>query len=129
MWLVCGLAATAAYAAWASGTKSFTVPADIGVSVPSALFVGDLVLERRRPSSLPWRRLPAERPAHDGSAVPWLAVVALLVAVELASYLHSGPRTDYPTISSGLNALFVYRPVKAAGFFTWLTVGWFLARR
>lgn len=61
--------------------------------------------------------------------MPWLVVIALLVAVELASYFHSGPRADYPTISSGLDALFGNRPAKAATFYVWLVVGWFLASR
>lgn len=127
--VVVALAAAAAYAGWASGTQPFTDPADICVSIPSALFVVALVLERRWPDRGPWRRLRSDRPVSEGGVTLWLAVIAILVAVELASYFHSGPRADYPTISSGLNALLSHRPAKAAGFFVWLAIGWFLVRR
>lgn len=123
------LAAAAAYSGLASGATPFTVPADIAVSVPSALFAGVLVMERLRPGGGPWRRIAVERPARGGSAVPWLLVVAVLIGVELASYFHGGPRTDYPTVSSGMNALFRYRAAKAAAWWLWLAVGWHLARR
>ncbi len=127
---VAALCAAAAFAAVASGAGTFTVAAYVAVSVPSFLFAGALVLQRARPGSGPWRRMDRARPARgDGTALPWLFVIALLVVVELVSYLHGGPRADYPTISYGLNGLFRFRPAKAAVWFLWLVVGWFLARR
>jgi hypothetical protein len=123
------LAAATLYAAIASGTTPFTVPADVAVSVPSALFVGTIVMERIRPERGPWRRIGGGRPARGGAAIPWLLVIGLLVAVELASYFHGGPRGDYPTISSGLDALFRDRAAKAAGWLGWLSAGWYFARR
>jgi len=126
---IAGLLLAAAFAAWASGTKPFTTPADIAVSIPSAVFMAALVLERRWPDRGPWQRLPVARPESDGGGVLWLAVIVVLVGAELASYFHSGPRADYPTVSSGLTALFAHRDAKAAGFFLWLAIGWFLARR
>jgi hypothetical protein len=118
------------FAGVASGARPFTEPADVAISVPSALLVGALLAERLWPESGPWRRMDPGRPANGkGTAIPWLGVIALVVAVELASYFHSGPRADYPTISSGIDALFHYRAAKAAGWFVWLTLGWFLARR
>ncbi len=124
-----GALVAATFAAWASGTKPFTTPADIAVSIPSAVFAAALVLERRWPDRGPWQRLPVARPESDGGGVLWLGIIALLVGVELASYFHGGPRVDYPTLSSGIDALFAHREAKAAGFFAWLTIGWFLARR
>ena len=124
------LCAAAILAGVASGARPFTVPADVAVSVPSALFVGALALERLRPDAGPWRRMDRARPEGGrGTAVPWLVVIAVLVGVELASYFHGGPRADYPTISSGLDALFRHRAAKAAAWFAWLTVGWYLVRR
>ncbi|MDA8312027.1 MAG: hypothetical protein M0Z46_15750 [Actinomycetota bacterium] len=123
------LAVAALYAALASGAKPFTLPADAAVSIPSAVFAGALVLERLRPEAGPWRRIERARPDGGGTAVPWLIVIALLVGVELASYFHGGPRAAYPTLSSGLDALFRYRAAKAAGWFVWLTAGWYLVRR
>lgn len=123
------LGVAALYAGLVSGARPFTVPADVFVSVPSALFAGALLLERLRPGKGPWRRLDRASVEPRGSAVPWILVLALLAAVELASYLHPGPRADYPTLSSGLDALFRHRAASAAGWFAWLTVGWYLVRR
>lgn len=129
-WDAGALVAAAVLAGLASGAKPFTVPADVAVSVPSAMFVGVVVTERLRPGVGPWRRMDRTRPPGvRGSAVPWLVVIAVLVGVELASYFHGGPRADYPTLSSGADALFRYRAVKAAAWFVWLNVGWYLARR
>lgn len=126
---VAALVATAAYAGIASGARPFTIPADVAVSVPSAVFAGVLLMERIRPDAGPWRRLARPAPVQGGTALPWALVILLLVGVELASYFHGGPRAAYPTISSGLDALFDYRAAKAAAWFGWLVVGWFLARR
>jgi hypothetical protein len=124
------LGAAALFAGVASGASPFTVPADVAVSVPSALFAGTIVMERLRPGSGPWRRMDRARPqGGHGTSIPWLAVIAVLVGVELASYFHGGPRADYPTISSGMDALFRYRAAKATAWFAWLTVGWYLVRR
>lgn len=124
-----GLFVAAALSAWASGTRPFSIASDVAVSVPSALFAAALALERRWPERRPWRRLPAVRPERRGGGAWWLVVITLLVGVELASYFHGGPRSDYPTLSSGLNALFAHRAAKAAGFFVWLATGWFLLKR
>ena len=123
------LAAAALYAGLASGTRPFTAAADVAVSLPSAFFVGVLLLQRLRPVAGPWRRIDRARPAGGGTAIPWLLVVVLLLAVELGNYFHGGPRADHPTISYGLGVLFQYRAAKAAAWVLWLTVGWHLARR
>ena len=116
----------AVFAGVASGATPFTASADVAVSVPSALFVGTLVAGLRSGGR---RRDRAHPAGGGGSAIPWIFVVVLLVAVELASFFHSGPRADYPTLSSGMTALFHDRAARAAGWFVWLTVGWYLARR
>ncbi len=132
--LVAAIVLAAAYSGWASGAPPFTTCADIAVSVPAALFAATLVLQRWWPTARPWRRIDPGRPAtatptDARSAAPWIVVAAVLLAVELASYFHSGARSAYPTISSGLDALFHCRAAKALGWDAWLSAGWFLARR
>lgn len=119
----------AVYAGFVSGARPFTVPADVAVSVPSAIFVAALVTERLAPGAGPWRRIERTRPTGGGAASPWVLVLALGVAVELAAYFHGGPRADYPTISYGMTELFRSRAADAAGWFAWLAVGWYLVRR
>lgn len=123
------LAVAAVYAGLASATTPFTLAAEVAVAVPSAVFAGVLLMERLRPDTGPWRRIDIDRPARGGSALPWLLVIVLLIGVELSSYFHGGPRANYPTVSSGMNALFHYRAAKAAVWWVWLTAGWHLARR
>jgi hypothetical protein len=119
----------ALYAGLASGARPFTAPAYLVVSLPSAAFLGALALQRLRPDGGPWGRIDPARPHGAGTALPWLLVIALLVGVELASYFHGGPRSAYPTISSGLDELFRIRAAKAAGWLAWLSIGWYLVRR
>jgi hypothetical protein len=123
------VAAAAAYAGWASATAPFTVPADVAVSVPSAVFAAAYVLQWRWPQTWPWRRLDADHLQRVGTAVPWLLVIGLLVAWELASYFAGGSRAVHPTISSGINSLFHWQAAKSAGFLVWLSAGWYLVRR
>lgn len=132
--LALAVAVAAAYAGWASGTTPFTTPADVAVSIPSAVLFAGLLARWLAPAGGPWRPLPAvpeaaEPGGHRATLVPWLALLALLVAVELASYFHGGPRSLYPTISSSVEEIFRYRPVKAAAFFGWLAGGWYLVKR
>jgi hypothetical protein len=123
------LCAVALYAGLASGVKPFTALAYGAVSLPSALCVGSLVMQRLRPDAGPWRRLDPVRPRGEGAAIAWLALIVVLLGVELASYFHPGPRAEYPTLSFGLDALLRYRAANAAGWFAWLVLGWYLVRR
>lgn len=128
------LAGAAAYAGWASGTAPFSSAADAAVSVPSALLAAGLLARWLVPAGGPWRPLPPVShdgdPARDaGTGTPWIALVALVVGVELASYFHGGARSAYPTISSAVESIFRYRAVKAAAFFGWLAGGWYLVKR
>lgn len=113
----------------------------MAVSIPSAAIAAGLVARLLVPARAPWRPLPpvggaggpasgAGGPAGDaGTTAPWLVLAFLVVAVELASYFHGGPRSLYPTISSSTETVFRYRPVKAAAFFGWLAGGCYLVRR
>ncbi|MDA8314067.1 MAG: hypothetical protein M0010_02675 [Actinomycetota bacterium] len=123
------LCAVALYAGLASGVKPFTALAYAAATVPFALCIGVLVLQRLRPDAGPWRRLDPARPESEGTGIVWLALIVVLLGVELASYFHPGPRADYPTLSFGLDALLRYRAVNAAGWFAWIVLGWYLARR
>lgn len=125
------LLAAVAWSAWASGTSPFTVPADVAVSVAAALFAGALLARRLAPAGQLWRArsLPAEVATDRRTAAPWVALFAVALAVELASYFHPGPRSLYPTFSSLSDDVLRYRPVKAAVFFGWLAGGWHLVTR
>lgn len=122
------MGAAAGYAGWASGTVPFTASADVAVSVPSALLVLGLV------GRWTWGRRPgtgvgSKAVRGTASSAPWLVLVVLVTAVELASYFHGGPRTLYPTISSSAESLFRIRAVKAAAFLGWLLGGWYVVAR
>ncbi len=123
------LVAAGIYAGAMSGVKPFTALAYVAVAAPSALCAAALVAQRLRPGAGPWRRMDPARPQGAGTGAPWLAVIGLIAAVELASYFHPGPRADYPTLSFGLDALFRHRALRAGGWFAWLVLGWYLARR
>jgi hypothetical protein len=139
------VAVAAAYAGWASGTVPFTTASNVAVSLPSALLAGGLVARVvggvSSPLAVPKRpgarsgRLQ-RRAIADGrhqesvdSAAPWVVLITVVVAVELASYFHGGSRSAYPTLSSLATDLFRHRPVKAAAFFAWLVGAWYLVAR
>lgn len=131
--MVLVVAGAGTYAAWASGTAPFSSQAYAAVAVPAAGLGGLVVLRRR--AGAPRVRAPSGIPAGrsadhvpSATAVPWLALSAVVVAVELASYFHGGSRSSYPTISSGVEVLFRHRAVEAAAFFGWLAGGWWLVR-
>lgn len=52
----------------------------------------------------------------------------MLVVTERASYL-MGARAAHPTLSSITGTLFHVHAAKAAAFFGWLVVAWYLVRR
>jgi hypothetical protein len=74
-----------------------------------------------------WQRMPAGPPAA-GSAVPWVVVLAALVAWELIA-LFAGTRSAHPTVSSIYDILAQWRAAKAAVLLAWLALGWYLVRR
>lgn len=121
----------AAFAGWASGTAPFGVAAYTAVSVPALLLVGALVGERLMPARGPWqvRPVPVEHPSEGRSSAVWIGLVALALAVELASYFHPGPRSLYPTFSSIADDVLAHRPLEAAAFLGWLVGGWYLVTR
>ena len=146
------LAVTAAYAGWASGTVPFTAPADVAVSLPAAMmaaaYVARLAASTRLRHRIPMAGGVARRQGSHaasasasppvtatvnvddrGTVTPWLVLAGVVVAVELASYFHGGPRTLYPTISSSAESLFRQRAVKATALFGWLLGGWYVASR
>jgi hypothetical protein len=107
----------AAYALGAAATRPFTWPADVMTAVPIVLMA---VLAVAR-----WPAHPRPRPVADGTHpyLPWLALVAVVVAWELATYLAHGPRGSHPTLSSMADALDHHYPLKALVFFGWLCLG------
>jgi hypothetical protein len=111
--------AVAAYAWWVTGLRPFSAGATIAVvgAGAAAVLAGRL-------------RLPP-RPAGDGTArdaAPWAALVAALVAWQLAAWAQE-PRDDHPTLSSLTNAALDARPLRAAAVVAWLAAAAWLGRR
>lgn len=119
----------AAYSGLAASTRPFSAAAYLVVSLPAAGWLAAALLPRSRRAVAWLAPLDPVRPPRDGSAIPWIAVLAVLVASELASYLAGGSRAVHPTISSGLDALFRVEALKAAAFFGWLAAGTYVLRR
>lgn len=120
--------AAAVYAWLASTTTPFTLPADVTTAVPLLGMVAVVTLQRVRPRSAVWRRLPADRPPDGGTAAPWLFLLLLLVIPEVASLL-AGARSSHPTISSLTDTVFRWHAAKAAVYFLWLWLCWYFVRR
>lgn len=121
---------TAGVSVVAAATTPFTAAADLVVSVCLGLLVVVVVAQALGPTGRWWsRRAPprGQRPTL-AAAAPWLALVALVVAYELVNVV-AGPRSAHPTLSSMYDALARWRAAKAAAFFAWLALGWYLVRR
>lgn len=121
------LVPVAVYSWFASATTPFTLAADVTTAVPILGMVVVYLLQRRRPDG-PWRRLPSDHPPAGGTPIPWLAVVALLVASELASFF-GGARATHPTLSTLTNTIFRWHAAKAAVYFVWVSLSWYFLRR
>jgi hypothetical protein len=112
----------AAYALGAAATTPFTWPADLMTALPIGLLAVLAVVR--------WPRRPHPRPVPAGTHpyLPWLALTAVVVAWELASYLAHGPRSSHPTLSSITDALDDHYLLKALLFFGWLCLGAWVLR-
>jgi hypothetical protein len=123
--------AAAAYAWLLAGTTPFTVGADATTAVALVAIVVTAIAQRLSPPEAPprpWDRLPADRPPGVGSAHSWAALVAVVVAWELFSYL-AGPRSAHPTLSSIEGAVARWHATKAVVVLGWLALGAYLVRR
>ena len=119
------LVGAAAYAGVVAATRPFTLAADLAAALPLAVGAGWTVvtLVRRRAGTavagpvLRWR-----------AALPWVALLAALVAFELYCFF-GGPRPTHPTLSSFTDDLDRWRAAKAALALGWLALGRELVRR
>jgi hypothetical protein len=120
--LVALIAVGAAYSLAAAATTPFTWPADVLTGVPIVAF-GALAVAR-------WPLRPRPRPLAGGprTTVPWLVLLAAVVAWELANYLAAGARSEHPTLSSMADAVDAHFLSKALVFFGWLCLGALLLR-
>jgi hypothetical protein len=111
------IAAGAAYALAAAATTPFTWPADVMTGAP-VVALGALAVAG-------WPLHPRPQPLAGGprTAVPWLVLLAAVVAWELANYLAAGARSSHPTLSSMSDALDAHYASKALVFFGWLCLG------
>ena len=110
----------AAYALGAAATTAFTLQADVVTGLP-IVALAVLVVAR-----WPLRRRPPRRPAAARGNHPyraWGALVAAIIAWELAQYFARGSRSAHPTLSSMADALDRHYALKALAFFGWLVLG------
>jgi hypothetical protein len=110
------LAAGAAYALGAAATTAFTLTGDVMTALPIVTLA---VLVVARWPLRPWP--PEARGTHPYRA--WGALLAVIVAWELAQYLARGSRGAHPTLSSMADALDRHYVLKAVVFFGWLSLG------
>lgn len=110
-------AAAVAYSWWAAGLRPYSHPATAAVLVGA---LGVLVAGprfERRPTSPPRTR----------ALLPWGALAAAVLALELFTYFQS-PRAEYPTMSSLVNEVDTV-PVRRVTYVLWFLFGWHLAGR
>ncbi len=123
--LALGVVVAAGLAAWAGTTTPFTAGADAASATGIALVAAGVALGWRTQPAL---GAPGVAGWTDERRWPWLALVGLVVAWELVSFLGS-PRVTHPTISSLYDAAARFEAVKAACFLAWLGLGAALVRR
>jgi hypothetical protein len=114
------LAAGAAYALGAAATTAFTLPGDVMTALP-IVTLAVLVVARWPLHPRPPELAPEARGTHPYRA--WGALLAVIVAWELAQYLARGSRGAHPTLSSMADALDRHYVLKAVVFFGWLSLG------
>jgi hypothetical protein len=107
----------AAYSLGAAATTPFTWQADLLTAVPIALLALAALVQ------WPWHPRPRRVLAGTHPYLPWLALAALVLAWELATYLAPGQRAAHPTLSSMADAVDRHYLLKAVVFFGWLSLG------
>ena len=116
------VATAATYAWWTTALRPFTWPALVAVE---AAGIAAMLLGARMPGRRP--SAGGRRSAPRGILV-WVVLVTVLAGWELMAYF-SHPRADHPTLSSLVDPVLDWHPVRAVAFLVWLTVGAGLARR
>jgi len=104
---------------WATGLEPFSARATWVVL--AAGVVAMLVGAARHATAPP-------RDASVRATVPWVVLVGVLTAWQLAAYFQH-PRSDHPTLSSLANTALEQRPIRALAFAAWMLAAGWLARR
>jgi hypothetical protein len=127
-----------ALATGAALTMPFTWPADVVTALAFALVVAGYAARLAAaprtavaPGAIPTESSGSIRtmpPARRGAWLPWAAVVAAVVAWELATYFVS-PRVAHPTLSSIADILTGHPVTRGVAFVAYLAFGWYLTRR
>ena len=114
------------YAWWASGVRPFSALGYVLLAVPSMVVVillaagGGFAPHEIRANA----RERAVRPDTSiATAWPWLAMLALAVALEIVGIALGGRSTTVPTLSTTLDHLLVTHVVRWLLYVAWLSVG------
>lgn len=128
-----------AYSYWVATTRPFTDGADLSVATGFVLvgLVGAAAMWRRRhdgsdkPAASERDRPPDELGLGHRDTRLWWAVVALIIALEIAGYAGGFvvDRAAFPTLSSLYDAASRSTAGKATIVFVWMVLGWGLFRR
>lgn len=110
------------YAWFASGVRTFTLPADVVIFTP-ALAVLTLTL---RPSARRQQMGPGDRITRVG-ALLWVIAAVAVTGWELTQ-LFAKPRRAHPTLSSLNDSLLSTHPTRFLGLALWLFLGWLMVR-
>lgn len=111
--------------AWfGSGVRTFTRPAEVLTFLPGLAVLLLTLLPSASSAGIGAAALP---PYRRWSVLPWLVVLAAIVAWELVE-LFSKPRGVHPTISSVMDSLLSTHPSRFVGYLVWLVLGWLLVR-
>jgi hypothetical protein len=95
---------------------------------PFSLAASAAVLTAGAAAAVVGSRFRRKSVGRAGSIVPWVVLVAVAGAWELAAYLQH-PRAEHPTLSSLVNAVLDSHPARAVAFVVWLAGCAAIARR
>jgi hypothetical protein len=120
------IGATATYSWFAVVPKPFTAGADLFCAVAFGAMAAAIAVVR-----LTRRDDEASDSAAGGSICPWISLLLIFGAWELATYFAGlgAKRHDFPTFSSIYGELARFHAAKACLFFLWILLGWELLRR
>jgi hypothetical protein len=136
------VAAVLAYSWWATTFRPFTWPIRITTALPGVVLFAAAARDHRGRARLrallsEWRAVLGDTRSHlpvrgkvawRAGTVVWSLLIAAIAGWELMARLN-GPRSQYPTISSMVDALTQSHTIRFLVFVLWLLFGRDLLRR